>query len=180
MIYIGIWRDTVIGITDNYKDLLFYIKDIRRLGKNEYSIQAVNRDHMDFYSAEIVEGGLWFSMYDGVPIPQAMAEIISKDIHDWKNNTGVLLSLMVNFTKLMSNGDALKEDDIENLIESIRIISDVNNKSEKIFNKLEETSFLTHPVLTCGYDDYIHYMRVYAADKRAQSAFRERISLDYT
>ena len=181
MYYIGMWKDLVVAITDSLKDLEFYLREIRGLKRSDYSIQEIGYDTLEFYANDLAKQAVWMIEYEGIMIPQIILEIISYDISQWVPQSEVLLNLLVNFSKLMINTGTIKnKEDIDTLMNSIKIVSKITNNSEKIFDNIEESSFLSHPVLHCSYDEYVDYLRVYDTMKDFNYHYRERMNLDYT
>lgn len=183
MVFVGTWNDQPIGISDKRKDLEFYMYDIRGLSTDDSSIMEINEEmipYMDFFNGEGLDPaeGLWLVSYEGIKIPQFMLEVISYDLQIWKSKVQMLLMSMIEFTRIMRNSDTI--EDIKPLLDAILVIDKVASNSDKVFDKIGEESLLTHPALTCGFNQYNEYRETYFTMNRLDREYHDMMNLSYT
>lgn len=181
MYYIAIWGESLIGVSDNIKDIDFYVHDIRGLKDTECSIQEIDDESLEFYKENIFERELFFVEVGGIMIPQMMVTIINNDLRHGPVNVLALLHSLTEFTKLMINSEIISdESDKKALMKSLKIVSKINSKSQDVYSDIEENHFFMHPALTCSYTEYLDYIRYYDSIKEMNRLFDINMMQPYT
>lgn len=166
-IYVGLYKGIPISVSSHKKSVKNYMKDIRQLNKNEYTIEReeVSEDNYFEYLYEDLVLTQFYDLY----IPLIDIKIIEMEYKDLSHDFFSYIEKIKYFTFLFNNID--NKEIVDQSIELMKNL-DVYTKGKK-FDKLNKIHMLSHPIMSCDMYQYFMFMKNYKDYKDLKKRYKE-------
>jgi len=170
--YIAKYNENIIAISTDKDIIKEYMKNIRKLNKNEYDIEEFEADTSYYY---IQYEDYVLTEFYSFFIPLIDIRIIEMEYSSIDKDLTSLLNRLKYFSFLFNR----IEDDttLNHSIELIKDIENISNKNKKM-EKLSKAHYLNHPILSCNINQYFNFIKRYKEYQDLEKRYKERCSLD--
>lgn len=155
--YIGYYKNKVLAISKHKEILVNYLENHRRLNKSQYTVE---KEYLSDSDIVLKYDDYVISEYNGYFIPNIDQNII--DLHSNSIDQELLSTIeqLKHITTLSSNIKKISEDDINQMINTIKILINIRKKP-KLLNKLNKQYQINHSILYSDIDEYLKEIRMY-------------------
>lgn len=173
-VYIGYYvkYNKILCISTDKKMIINYMENHRGLSMDKYNIEKKDLSDTEIlikYENYII------SEYNGYYIPYIDQCIISIDSNSLYEDIWDTINKLKKITILSSNVKKVSENDIDTLIDSIKVL-DSFIKKPKILNKLNKEYGLTNSILFCDIDKYFTKINLFNEMKDWDRSFNNALS----
>lgn len=166
--YLDTSEEMIIATSINKEVLKFYLENNRELSKRQYRIEKEIMNAYHYYAkynAYILE-----EAFNNIYLTNRDIEIIGNEncnfIIDMKNTLDKL-----KYYSLLINRIKKTKDDVPDFIKVIEDLEKYTTK-DKLFNKIENEHYLSHPIIHCDINTYLSYIRVYEESKDLTTRYK--------
>lgn len=161
----------ILGASQDKKVLKYYLENNRHLFKHEYQIESTDMPSSQYYirySHVILE-----EVFDGIYIPKRDLDIIERDSDGLAIDISHTIENLQKYAYLLNHIKKTQEE-VPKIVDTIQILDHILKK-DKLYNKLEDENYKSHPILYCKLNDYMKYIKMYNEEKNMNMEYKRSI-----
>ena len=167
-IYMGYYDKTLLALSKDKELVRDYLIQIRKFKPNEFNIvsQTIEMSYLYITYEDYIINNFY-----NLSIPLIDIKIIEKEYGELDRELLSTINRLKYLSFLINNIKDTKEE-LDNIISTIKILENYNKEDTKKNKKINKSHMLSHPILTCNFNEYCQLVSIYKEERQRMQDYK--------